>query len=229
MDHSVAQVGSPMAAEDHLSPLLGPPPGASQVSWPSPLPQINADTAMQFELAQLRAELDLVRTQMGKRASESFRPSLHREDDAGAFSIDVGEAATEKQEAKDAAKFYKDEWQKLRIQVNDQNKAIAELKALQQRPRRYNLSPEFEEVRETEPVAAGQGKGDGGGRPDPMWQSQGDAWGQWKQAQPPGLSESQAEQLPNDEYDQYHSYNQNWSGKGYHQEWRGRSDHDGGY
>ena len=62
-----------------------------------------------------------------------------------------------------------------------------------------------------------------------MWQSQGDAWGQWKQAQPPGLSESQAEQLPNDEYDQYHGYNQNWSGKGYHQEWRGRHDNDGGY
>ena len=110
MDHSVAQVGSPMAAEDHLSPLLGPPPGASQVSWPSPLPQINADAAMQFELAQLRAELDLVRTQMGKRASESFRPSLHHEDDADAFSIDMGEAATEKREAEEAAKFYKDEW-----------------------------------------------------------------------------------------------------------------------
>ena len=178
--------------------------------------QASADAAMRLEMAQLRAELGLLRTQMGKRAQ-----AVESEDEAA------------EQDAEEAAKFYKEELRKLRIQVGEQNKAIAELRALLQRPQRFNIFPDFEKVRESEPVAAGQGKGDGGGRPDPMWQGQGDAWGQWKKAQPPGLSESQTEELPNEyeEYDQYHSYNrtQNWSGKWYHQEWRGRYYDDEGY
>ena len=244
---------------DHLSPILDHP---QEVSPPSPMAQASADAAMRLEMAQLRAELGLLRTQMGKQAQArdtsaprrsprrssplrrsspmhspprrsspaSFAGPLHREVDA---SADTGEAETAKQDAEEAAKFYKEELRKLRIQVGEQNKAIAELRALPQRPQKFNLSPAFEKVRESEPVAAGQGKGDGGGRPDPMWQSQGDAWGQWKKAQPPGLSESQTEELPNEyeEYDQYHSYNrtQNWSGKWYHQEWRGRYYDDDGY
>ena len=120
-------------------------------------------------------------------------------DDADLSDVDA------RQEAEEAAKFYKDEWRKLKIQVNEQNKAIAELKAA-------------------------LGKGDEGGKPDPMWQGHGDAWSQWKKAQPPGLPESLTEELPN-EYDQYHSYNQtqNWSGKWYHQEWRGRYYDDQNY
>ena len=175
---------------DHLSPILDHP---QEVSPPSPMAQASADAAMRLEMAQLRAELGLLRTQMGKRAQ-----AVESEDEAA------------EQDAEEAAKFYKEELRKLRIQVGEQNKAIAELRALLQRTQRFNLFQDFEKVRESEPVAAGQGKGDGGGRPDPMWQSQGDAWSQWKKAQPPGLSESQTEELPNenDEYDQYHSYNQ---------------------
>ena len=178
-----------------------------QMSTPSPMAQISADEAMRLEFAQLRAELSLLRVQMGKRDAPDVPPppravaptvlELQGEDDADLSDVDA------RQEAEEAAKFYKDEWRKLKIQVNDQNKAIAELKAA-------------------------LGKGDEGGRPDPMWQGNGDAWGQWKKAQPPGLPESLTEELPN-EYDQYHSYYQNLSGKGYHQEWRGRHDNDGGY
>ena len=202
-----------------------------QMSTPSPMAQISTDEVMRLEFAQLRAELSLLRAQMGKREAPDVPPSPRAVaptvlEPRGGNDADLSDVDA-RQEAEEAAKFYKEELRKLKIQVNDQNKAIAELKALQQRPQKYNLSPEFEKVRE--PEAAVQDKGVGGGRPDPMWQSHGDAWGQWKKTQPPGLSESQAEELPNDEYDQYHSYNQNWSGKGYHQEWRGRHDHDGGY
>ena len=187
MNRSVAQVESPMAAEDHLSPLLGPPPGASQVSTPSPLPPINADAAMQFEVAHLRAELSLIQSQMmeARDVSPTRRRGRGRSSEPS-----HREAETPTQDAEEAAKFYKEQWRLLKIQVGEQNKAIAELRVQLQRPQTYNLSAEFEEARESEPVAAGQGEGNGGGRPDPMWQSQGDAWGQWKKAQPPGLSES---------------------------------------
>ena len=221
---------------------------SSQLSTPSPMAQASADAAVRIELEQLRAELSLLRTQVGKQAQtpdvsaprvRSTEPS-HREADVSADTI---EAETTKQDAEEAAKFYKEQWRMLKIQVDEQNKAIADLRVLLQRPQRYNLSPNFEKVREadprnlrvapqiaSEPDAAGRDEGDGGGRPDPMWQSQGDAWGQWKKAQPPGLSESLTEELPN-EYDQYHSYNQtqNWSGKWYHQEWRGRYYDDQNY
>ena len=146
---------------DHLSPIRDhPQEQTSQVFPPTPMAQASADAAMRLEMAQLRAELGLLRTQMGKQAQ-----AVETEDEAA------------EQDAEEAAKFYKEELRKLRIQVGEQNNAIAELRALLQRPQRFNIFSDFEKVRESEPVAAGQGKGDGGGRPDPMWQSQGDAWG----------------------------------------------------
>ena len=231
MDYSVAQVDSPMAAEDHLSPLLGPPTSGAptaltpsrqlfeevrmnrpqertyQMSTPSPMAQISAEEAMRLEVAQMRAELNLLRAQMGKRDAPDVPPSTRAAapmvlEHPGRDDEYLGEVDA-RQEAEEAAQFYKEEWRRMKIQVNDQNKIIAEFKASQQ--------------------------GDGGGRPDPMWQSHGDAWGRWKKTQPPGLPESEIEELPKDESDQYHTYNQNWSGRGYHQEWRGRYDHDGGY
>ena len=115
--------------------------------------QVSADAAVRIELEQLRAELSLLRTQVGKQAQtpdvsaprvRSTEPS-HREADVSADTI---EAETTKQDAEEAAKFYKEQWRMLKIQVDEQNKAIADLRVLLQRPQRYNLSPSFEEVRE---------------------------------------------------------------------------------
>ena len=92
---------------DHLSPILDHP---QEVSPPSPMAQASADAAMRLEMAQLRAELGLIRTQMGKKAQ-----AVESEDEAA------------EQDAEEAAKFYKEEFRKLRIQVGEQDKAIAEL------------------------------------------------------------------------------------------------------
>ena len=104
-----------------------------QMSTPSPMAQISTDEVMRLEFAQLRAELSLLRAQMGKREAPDVPPSPRAvaptglepqgEDDADLSDVDA------RQEAEDAAKFYKDEWKRLKIQVNEQNKAIADLKA----------------------------------------------------------------------------------------------------
>ena len=86
MDHSVAQVEANAAggASTALTPsrqlfeevFMNPPQERTyQMSTPSPMAQISADEAMRLEFAQFRAELSLLRAQMGKREAPDVPPS----------------------------------------------------------------------------------------------------------------------------------------------------------
>ena len=86
MDHSVAQVEANAAggASTALTPsrqlfeevFMNPPQERTyQMSTPSPMAQISTDEVMRLEFAQLRAELSLLRAQMGKREAPDVPPS----------------------------------------------------------------------------------------------------------------------------------------------------------